>query len=46
MKICIFLFICLVLLVDVMADPEDCDWVPDHCPVWNGWSRPKCRIDD
>jgi hypothetical protein len=25
---------------------DDCHWVSDHCPVWNGWSDPKCRVDD
>jgi hypothetical protein len=29
-----------------LNDPEDCRHVDDACPVWNGWSDPKCHVDD
>lgn len=37
----------LVMILNVqLVLTDDCHWVSDHCPVWNGWSDPKCRIDD
>lgn len=36
----------LVFLNFELGMADDCHWVPDHCPVWNGWSDPKCHVDD
>lgn len=29
-----------------IKDDEACNYVPDNCPVWKGWSTPKCHVDD
>lgn len=39
-------FYLLFLIVCIKCDPEDCRKVGDACPVWDGWSDPKCHVDD
>ena len=41
--ISMFIFLALAVL-NVNAD--QCQWVNEHCPLYGGYTSPKCRIDD